>query len=66
MKNELQRLIDLARKHTITPSEHQAQVRSFTYGNTRIENESITRDDVDRVVTKLNGQVERSHNQSSE
>jgi hypothetical protein len=62
MNTDLQKLIELAKKHTISPAEHQAQVRSFTYGNTRLENEAITREDVNRVVTKLNGQIERGYN----
>jgi hypothetical protein len=61
METDLERLIKLAQKHTITPAEHQAQVRSFTYGNTHLENAAITRADVDRVVTKLNGQIERGY-----
>jgi hypothetical protein len=39
----------------ITPAEQEAQVRSFTYGNTHLENSSITREEVDRVVTSLKG-----------
>jgi hypothetical protein len=46
-------LIELARRHEITEDEHEAQVRSFTYGNTHFENEEITRDDVDRAVDSL-------------
>jgi hypothetical protein len=53
-KNSLQELIDLARKHKITPSEQAAQVRSFTYGNTHLENDTITREDVDKAVSALN------------
>jgi hypothetical protein len=50
MDPNLQKLIDLARAHKITPEEHQAQVRSFAYGNTHIENDSITRQDVDEAA----------------
>jgi hypothetical protein len=53
MDQNLQKLIELARKHKITPEEHQAQVRSFTYGNTHLENSSITREEVDIAVTSL-------------
>ena len=53
MDANLQQLIDLARKHKITPEEHQAQVRSFTYGNTHLENEEITREEVDAAVSSL-------------
>ena len=51
--DHLEQLIELARKHTITREEHQAQVRSFVYGNTHLENESITRDEVARVIDTL-------------
>jgi hypothetical protein len=57
MDQNLQKLIDLARKHKITPEEHQAQVRSFTYGNTHLENASITREEVDTAVDSLNRQA---------
>ena len=55
MEKHLQHLIDVARSHKITPAEQEAQVRSFTYGNTHLENASITREEVDRVVTSLRG-----------
>jgi len=54
MDVNLQKLIELARKHHITAEEHDAQVRSFAYGNTHFENEAITREDVDRAVDALN------------
>jgi hypothetical protein len=58
MDENLQYLIDAARKHKITPEEHDAQVRSFAYGNTRIENEAITRADIDRAMTSLQSERE--------
>ena len=58
MDRNLQYLIDAARKHTITPAEHEAQVRSFAYGNTRIENELITKADIDRAMTSLQSERE--------
>ena len=54
MDKNLQTLLELARKHTITPEEHQAQVRSFTFGNTNLENSTITREEVDAAVSSLN------------
>lgn len=51
MDQKLERLIELARKHKITPSEQEAQIRSFTYGNTHLENDAITREDVDKAVS---------------
>jgi hypothetical protein len=53
MSDKLQRLIELARRHQITEDEHEAQVKSFTYGNTHFENEDITRKDVDEAVDSL-------------
>lgn len=53
MNNDLERLIELARQHKITPAEQDAQIRSFTYGNTHLENSSITRADVDKAVDSL-------------
>jgi len=55
MSKSLQQLIEIARQHYITPEEHDAQVRSFTYGNTHFENETITRLDVDQAVDTLKG-----------
>jgi hypothetical protein len=57
MDQNLQNLIDRARQHKITPEEHQAQVRSFTYGNTHLENSAITREEVDTAVKALDTQV---------
>jgi len=54
-KQHLERLIELARQHKITPAEQDAQIRSFTYGNTHLENSSITRADVDKAVASLKG-----------
>lgn len=57
MDTNLQYLIDCARKHEVTSSEQEAQVRSFAYGNTRIENDSITMDDIDKAMTSLQGET---------
>lgn len=53
MDKNLQYLLDCARKHEITASEREAQVRSFAYGNTHIENDSITLADIDEAMTSL-------------
>ena len=52
-RDDLQHLIDLAKQHKITEQERDAQVRSFTYGNTHLENASVTRADVDKAVDAL-------------
>jgi hypothetical protein len=57
MDQHLQQLIALAQKHIITKEEHEAQVRSFTYGNTHLENEAITREEVDVQVKLLSRQT---------
>jgi hypothetical protein len=53
MSQDLKRLIELARRHEITPEEHDAQIRSFAYGNTHFENEAITREDINKAVDVL-------------
>jgi hypothetical protein len=53
MPTNLEMLIEKARKHQMTDDERDAQVRSFAYGNTHFENETITRADVDRAVDTL-------------
>jgi len=57
MSDKLKMLIELARKYKITPEERDAQVRSFAYGNTHFENESITKGDIDDAMKSL--QTER-------
>lgn len=47
MSDHLQMLIESARSHTMSPEERQAQRRSFAYGNTKIENDLVTREMVD-------------------
>lgn len=47
MSDHLQILIDAARSRSISDDERQAQRRSFAYGNTKIENDRITREMVD-------------------
>ena len=47
MSNHLQMLIEAARSRFISADERQAQRRSFAYGNTKIENDRVTREMVD-------------------
>lgn len=56
--SELDRMIEAARAHVMTKAERDAQVRSFAYGNTHLENPSITRADVDKAVDTLEGDHE--------
>ena len=53
MSEALERLIELAKGHKMSPEERDAQVRSFAYGNTHFENEAITRADIDEAMTSL-------------
>jgi hypothetical protein len=50
---KLHRLIESARRHKMTAEERDAQVRSFAYGNTHLENAAITKSDIDRAMTSL-------------
>jgi hypothetical protein len=54
MSQDLEYLIELARKHHMTDEERNEQVRSFAYGNTHFENESITKADIDKAMDTLN------------
>ncbi len=53
MSNELKTLLEKARLVTITPTEQEAQRRSFAYGNTHFENSLITRDMIDRAAAEM-------------
>lgn len=46
-------LIERARAVTMSPQEQEEQRRSFAYGNTKIENELITREIVDQAAEEL-------------
>ncbi len=47
MTDQLKCLIEAARRRPFPPEEREAQRRSFAYGNTKIENDLITREMVD-------------------
>ena len=49
MSDQLQKLIDSARSYVMSPEEHQAQRRSFAYGNTKIGNDLVTRETVNSL-----------------
>ena len=53
MIDKLAALIDRARAVMMTPREQEEQRRSFAYGNTKIENDLITREMVDRAADDL-------------
>jgi len=49
----LEDLVEAGRKVQMTKQDQEAQRRSFVYGNTKIENDIITRDTVDEAARKL-------------
>lgn len=52
--DELNRLLQKAkRRAAATESDREAQRRSFAYGNTKIENDRITRQLVDKAADEL-------------
>ncbi len=54
MSEELNLLLEMARCVQMTPEQAEEQRRSFAYGNTKLENDSITRTVVDRAAERLN------------
>jgi len=53
MIEKLSALIERARSVRMSPRESEQQRRSFAYGNTKIENERITREMVDERAEAL-------------
>ena len=53
VSNKLDELVKMARSARMTPEEKEEQRRSFVYGNTKIENDRITRELVDDVANKI-------------
>lgn len=49
----LEDLVREGRKVQMTDQDQEAQRRSFVYGNTKIENDVITRDTVDKAAQEL-------------
>lgn len=58
MSKKLDRLIELARHHAMTPAEQEQQVRSFAFGNTHFENPTITKQDIDEAMDSLRAEDE--------
>jgi len=54
MSEELTKLLEMARRVEMTPEEAEQQRRSFAYGNTKIENDAITWDRINRAADTLN------------
>ncbi len=54
MSEELQQLIEAAKKVDMTPAQLEEQRRSFAFGNANIENQRVTRETVARAAELLN------------
>jgi len=53
MSNDLKKLIEMSRKVNLSPTQKEAQRRSFAYGNANIENGRVTRETVARAAEDL-------------
>ena len=53
MSETLKKLLERNRHTTMTPAQREAQRQSFAYGNTKFENERITRETVERASKEL-------------
>lgn len=59
MTKELQKLLVLARNVKMTPKERDEQRVSFAYGNSKIENNDITRRMVEDAAAKLKAKAKK-------
>ena len=53
MNASLRKLVDAASKVEMTERQREEQRRSFAYGNTKIENDRITRKMIDEQAVRL-------------
>lgn len=57
MSQHLEYLLGVARtyrkEHGFPDEERDRQIRSFAYGNTRLENSTITKSDIDEAIEAL-------------
>ena len=53
MSDELKILLEKAKNSRMTREEREEQRRSFAYGNSKIENDRITRETIDREAELL-------------
>lgn len=62
--SQLDMLIERAReyrkRHGFSPEEQSRQVRSFAYGNTRLENDRITMAHIDEAMKSLGRESDRT------
>jgi hypothetical protein len=57
--DDLDKLLEVAKRFTPTPQHREEQRRSFAYGNTAFENELITRDMINAQAERLASEDER-------
>ena len=55
MPQSLMELIEKAKAVTMTTADRERQRRSFAYGNSKIENDRITRRSIDEAAKELAG-----------
>ncbi len=60
MTDHLDRLVEAARNRPFSLEEREAQRRSFAYGNTKIENDLVTREMVNEQDELLKLEAQRS------
>lgn len=53
MTRSISKLVELAKGVRPTPAQQEEQRRSFAYGNTRFENENVTREIIDRQADAM-------------
>jgi hypothetical protein len=53
MSEKLEFLMEQAKKIVMTPAEQEEQRRSFAYGNTKIENDLITREMINEAADRM-------------
>ncbi len=53
MNKDLAHLIERANKIQMSPSDQEAQRRSFAYGNSKIENNSVTREMINAAADRI-------------
>lgn len=53
MSDELEKMLNAARRAPMSKDDREAQRRSFAYGNAHIENERVTRSMVDKAADRI-------------
>lgn len=53
MNASISRLVEMARKVHVTDEQKREQRKSFVYGNTKIENDKVTKEMVDSISKQV-------------